>query len=162
MRLFGRRVPQVVRAVELEPGERRTAWALTAAGEPVVATDLGLRLPGVPRLDWPDLEKASWQRPQLTVLRVAQFAGTGDRHTVQLEQEGDLPDAVRGSVTDSVGWSNHYRLGPSGGVRVVGRRRPGQELLEWQLVYDRGTDLTDPLVREQAADLLLAARRTVG
>ena len=162
MRLFGRRVPEVVRAVVLEPGERRTAWGLTPGGEPVVATDLGLHLPGAARVDWPDVERASWSRPLLTVLRSAQIAGTGERHVVHLEQEGNLPDAVRGAVTDSVGWSSHYRLGPSGGVRVVGRRRPGRDLLDWQLVYDRGTDLSDPLVRAQAEDLLLSARRTVG
>ena len=94
--------------------------------------------------------------------RVAGVAGAGERRTVQLGQEGTLPDAVRSSVTGSVGWSSHYRLVPAGGVRVVGRRRPGQELLEWQLVYDPGTDLSDPAVQTQAADLLLSARRTVG
>jgi hypothetical protein len=65
-------------------------------------------------------------------------------------------------VSGSVGWSSHYRLRPRGGVRVVGRRRPGQDLLDWQLVYDAGTDLDDPLVRAQADELLLSARRTVG
>ena len=69
MPLFGRRrVPEVVSAVQLEPGERRSAWGLTPGGEPVVATDLGLRLPGAPRLDWHDVEKATWARPVLTVV----------------------------------------------------------------------------------------------
>lgn len=163
MRLFGRRrVPEVVSGVRLEPGERRSAWGLTVSGEPVVATDRGLRLPGAPRLDWHDVEKATWSRPVLTVVRVAEIAGAGERRTVQLEQEGMLPDAVRSAVTGSVGWSTHYRLRPRGGVRVVGRRRPGQDLLDWQLVYDAGTDPADPLVRVQAEELLLNARRTVG
>jgi hypothetical protein len=163
MPLFGRsRPPEAVAAVQLEPGERRSAWGLTPSGEPVVATDLGLRLPGAPRLDWHDVEKATWSRPVLTVVRVADVAGTGERRTVQLEDEGSLPDVVRSAVTGSVGWSSHYRLRPRGGVRVVGRRRPGQDLLAWQLVYDAGTDLDDPLVRAQADELLLNARRTVG
>ena len=163
MPLFGRRrVPEVVSAVRLEPGERRSAWGLTPEGEPVLATDLGLRLPGAPRLDWHDVEKATWARPLLTVVRVAEIAGAGERRSVRLEQEGTLPDAVRSAVTGSVGWSSHYRLRPSGGVRVVGRRRPGQDLLDWQLVYDAGTDPEDPLVRTQAEELLLTARRTVG
>ena len=163
MPLFGRRrVPEVVSAVRLEPGERRSAWGLTPEGEPVLATDLGLRLPGAPRLDWHDVEKATWARPLLTVVRVAEIAGAGERRSVRLEQEGTLPDAVRSAVTGSVGWSSHYRLRPSGGVRVVGRRRPGQDLLDWQLVYDAGTDPSDPLVRVQADELLLNARRTVG
>lgn len=162
-RLLGRRsVPEAVTAVRLEPGERRSAWGLTPGGEPVVVTDLGLWLPGAPRLDWHDVEKATWARPVLTVVRVALVAGTGERRTVQLEQEGNLPDAVRSAVTGSVGWSSHYRLRPRGGVRVVGRRRPGQDLLHWQLVYDVGTDPDDPLVRTQADELLLTARRTVG
>lgn len=162
MPLFRRRVPEAVAAVALEPGERRTAWGLTPGGDPVVATELGLRLPGAVRLDWPDIERASWARPMLTVLRVATTAGSGERHVVQLEQEGDLPDAIRSAVTGSVGWSSHYRLRPSGGVRVVGRRRPGQDLLDWQLVFDVGTDPDDPSVQAQTAELLLAARRTIG
>jgi hypothetical protein len=163
MPLFGRRrVPDAVTAVPLDPGERRTAWGLTPGGEPVVATELGLRLPGQPRLDWSDVERAVWARPVLTVQRVASFAGTGERRSVQLEDEGTLPDAVRSAVSDSVGWSSHYRLAPSGGVRVVGRRRPGRELLDWQLVHDPGTDVDDPAVQAQVAELLLAARRTIG
>ena len=162
MPLFGRRRPEVVSAVRLEPGERRTAWGLTPGGEPVVATDRGLRLPGTSRIDWHDVEKATWARPVLAVVRVAATAGAGERYTVQLEQEGTIPDAVRSAVTGSVGWSSHYRLRPRGGVRVVGRRRPGQDLLDWQLVYDPDTDQDDPLVRTQAEELLLAARRTVG
>ena len=163
MPLFGRRrVPEAVSAVQLEPGERRSAWGLTPGGEAVVATDLGLRLPGAPRVDWHDVEKATWSRPLLTVVRVAEVAGAGERRSVQLEQEEALPDAVRSAVTGSVGWSSHYRLRPRGGVRVVGRRLPGHDLLDWQLVYDAGTDLDDPLVRAQAEELLLSARRTVG
>ena len=163
MPLFRRkRVPAAVAAVVLEPGERRSAWALTSDGDAVVATDRGLRLPGAERLDWPDVERASWARPVLTVLRVAAVAGAGERRSVRLEDEGDLPDVVRSAVTGSVGWSSHYRLGPAGGVRVVGRRRPGLDLLDWQLVYDAGTDLDDPDVQAQAAELLLVARRTVG
>ncbi len=149
-------------AVVLEPGERRLAWALTPTGQPVVATDVGLRLPDGVRLDWPDVEKATWQRPVLAVVQVAEVSGTGTSWRLQLEQEGDLPDAVRSAVTASVAWSTHVRLQPTGGVRLVGRRRPGLEALDWQLVYDRGTDLGDPAVRGQAEGLLADARRTIG
>ena len=162
MRLFRRRVPPEVTAVALDAGERRLAWGLTPGGEPVVATDVGLRLPGAERLDWPDVERVSWSRPVLTVLRVATVEGTGERRSVQLEQEGELPDVVRTSVTASVAWSSHYRLRPSGGVRVVGRRRRGQDLLDWQLVYDPGTRHDDPAVVAQAEELLHGARRTIG
>lgn len=163
MALLRRRpVPAVVRDVALDPGDRRVAWALTPDGAPVVATELGLHLPGRDRLDWAAVEKAVWRRPVLTVTEVAEVEGAGAAYDVELAGDADLPEAVRTRVTASVAWSSHTRLHPSGGVRVVGRRRPGAEVLSWQLVYDRGTDPDDPLVREQAESLLLASRRTVG
>ena len=162
-RVFGRRrAPEAVRAVALDAGERRTAWGLTTAGDPVLATDVGLRVPGSVRLDWPDVEKATWVRPVLEVLEVAQVSGAGRRWRFELAEEGELPETVRSSVTASVAWSTHVGLSPAGGVRVVGRRRPGHELLDWQLVYDRGTDPDDPDVRAQAMAILADARRTIG
>ncbi|MDQ3503046.1 MAG: hypothetical protein M3486_05470, partial [Actinomycetota bacterium] len=82
---FGRRkLPAAVGDVPLDAGERRLVWALTMTGEAVVATDLGLRLPGGSRIDWPDVERVSWQRPQLTVLGIAPVAGTGSQQQVEL------------------------------------------------------------------------------
>ena len=163
MSLLRRRaVPPAVRAVPLPAGERRTAWAVTAAGEPLVATDRALLLPGGVRLAWEDVERAGWQPPELTVVQVAEVEGAGARHVLTLAEPGDLPAAVRARVTGSVAWSSHERLSPGGGVRVVGRRVPGEELLRWQLVYDRGTDRDDPLLRAQAQALLEGARRSIG
>jgi hypothetical protein len=165
VRLLRRRqVPDEVRAVVLEPGDRRVAWALTDDQQPVVATERGLVLPGRDRLDWADVERAVWQRPLLTVVESAQVAGTGRTTSLQLRETGDdrLVDVVRAGVTTSVAWSTHVRLQPAGGVRVVGRRRPGRETFDWQLVYDPGTDLDDPVVRAQAEQAALRAQRTVG
>lgn len=163
MPLFSRRrAPDAVRAVTLEPGERRVSWGLTDDGEPVVATDLGLRVPVGPRLDWPDIERAVWRRPLLTVLEMHERQGAGRSVALVLADEGDLPDVVRTRVTASVAWSSHSRLHPAGGVRVVGRRRPGRDDLDWQLSYDPETDLSDPGVRLQAERLLEGARRTIG
>ena len=163
MRFLRRRpVPPAVKAVTLPPGERRLAWALSTAGGPVLATDAARGLVDGPRLPWPGVERASWQRPRLTGLEVETVEGTGARHVLELEDDGDLPEVVRTRVTASVAWSSHARLTPHGGVRIVGRRRPGIEVLDWQLVYDPGTDLTDPLVRAQAEELLEGARRTIG
>lgn len=157
-----RRTPAAVRAVALPDGERRVAWGLTADAEPVVATDRSLLLPGGVRLPWEQVERAAWRPPQLEVLEVAPVEGSGARHLVVLEEAGDLPATVRARVTGSVAWSAHERLDPSGGVRIVGRRVPGEEVLRWQLVYDRGTDREDPLLRAQAEALLDSARTSVG
>lgn len=142
-------------------GERRLGWALTDAGEPVVVTDAALLLPAA-RLEWRQVERASWAPPVLVVDEVAEIAGTGARHALALVDEADLPAVVRTRVTASVAWSSHSRLSPAGGVRVVGRRRTGPDGLEWQLVYDEGTDTGDPLVRAQAEQLLAAARSALG
>lgn len=157
-----RPVPPAVAGLQLEPGERREAWAATPDDEAVVATDRALLLPGDVRIAWPDVERATWQPPVLTVLGIAEVEGAGVRHVVELVDERDLPQVVRARVTGSVLWSSHTRLDPAGGVRVVGRRRPGVEGLSWQLVFDRGTDRADPFVRAQADRLLEDARRAIG
>lgn len=155
-------VPDAVVAVRLDPGERRLGWAVTSSGTAVVATSSGLRLPGEPVLPWADVERAGWRRPVLTVTKMAAVDGTGTRWPLELADEGDLPDVVRTQVTASVAWSNHVRLAPAGGVRLVGRRRPGQDRLDWQLVFDAGTDPDDPQLRAQARALVEDARRTIG
>jgi hypothetical protein len=156
-----------VRAVALEAGDRRTAWALTTDGSPVVATERGLVLPGCERVDWADVERAGWQRPVLTVVETAvddpRVAGTGRTTTLTMQDDdGGLPDVVHAGVTSSVAWSSHVRFSPAGGARVVGRRRHDQELFDWQVVYDPGTDVDDPHVRAQAEAVVLRSRRTVG
>src|SRR4051794_2278946 len=160
-----RTVPDAVRAVALDRRERRAAWAMTVYGEPGVATDVGLRLPDQPVLPWDQIERASFSRPVLTVLELAEVEGTGAAHQVSLDLDGDLtdlPETVRARVAGSVAWSSHTKLVPAGGVRIVGRRRPGLEVLDWQLVFDRDTDPHDPELRAQAERFLDAARRTVG
>lgn len=156
------RLPDAVRAVAVQPGERRLAWAVTPAGEAVVATDLALHLPRAGRVEWADVEKAVWRRPTLTVVQVAPVEGTGAREAAELVEDDRLADIVRAQVTASVGWTDHVRLSPAGGVRVVGRRRPGRELLDWQLVFDTGTDPDDPALRAQADAVVERARRTIG
>jgi hypothetical protein len=161
-----RRAPESVRAVA-GPGDRVVAWALTPSGEPVVATEAHLVLPGAPEpIAWHDVEKVVWSTPRLTVTVLAPgdttVAGTGPAYDVELVDPGRLPDAVRTLVTGSVVWSSHASLGAAGGVRVVGRRQPGLEVFAWRLVLDAGTDVDDPLVREQAQALLVAARRSIG
>jgi hypothetical protein len=164
VKLFRRRpVPDAVRAVRLEPGDRRVAWAVTVDAEPVVATGRGLVLPGRDLLAWADVERVVWRRPELRVLELAEVAGSGRATTVVLEgEDGGLPDVVQAGVTGSVAWTTHLRVQPQGGVRVVGRRRPGLELLDWLVVYDEGTDPRDPGIRAQAEQVVARARRTVG
>ena len=170
MSLWGfRPVPVVIRSVPLLPGDRRLAWSLTTGGAPVLASAFGLTLPGAGLLEWHLVERITWQRPQLVVVRVAEppavgravVAGTGSSIALTLVEGGRLPEVVRARVTDSVVWSRHLAL-TQGGVRVVGRRQRSETAFAWQLVYDLGTDLEDPLVQAAAEGALTAARRTIG
>jgi hypothetical protein len=55
----------------------------------------------------------------------------------------DVPADVRTRVTRSVAFTAHYPL-PSGGVRVVARRIPGRDGVDWHVRFDEGTDQEDP------------------
>ena len=165
MKLFRRTaVPDAVKAVEVGAGERRIAWGLTPDGQPVVASSRALYLPDGTVLGWDEIERAHWDRPALDIVELTEHEGSGRRHHVELdlEHDTDLPETVRARVSASVAWSSHVKLQPRGGVRIVGRRRAGMEVLDWQLVFDRDTDPADAALRAQAQEHLAAARRTIG
>jgi hypothetical protein len=157
-------VADAVKAVALGPGERRVAWATTPDGQPVVASTRALYLPDGTTLGWDEIERAHWEKPVLRVIELTEREGSGTRHEVALDlaHDTDLPQEVRTRVSTSFAWSSHVKLQPAGGVRIVGRRRDGMEVFEWQLVFDRDTDAADPTLRAQAEQALAAARRTIG
>lgn len=157
-------VPAAVREVVLGPGERRVAWALTADGEAVVASTRALYLPTRDVLGWDGIERARWEAPRLRLVELTEHEGSGRQHEVilDLDSDTDLPEEVRARVGASVAWSSHVVLRPTGGVRIVGRRRAGAEVLDWQLVFDRDTDPADPALRAQAEAHVAAARRAIG
>ena len=153
-----------MKAVALGPGERRVAWALTPDAAAVVASTGALYLPDGTILAWDEIERAHWEKPVLWVVELTEQEGSGRRHEVQLDlsQDTDLPEEVRTRVSASFAWSSHVKLRPAGGVRIVGRRRAGLEVLDWQLVFDRDSDPADPALRAQADEALAAARRAIG
>jgi hypothetical protein len=167
VKLFRRRpVPAVVRTVTLPRGERRVGWGVTDTGAAVVAATGGLLLPDRELVPWTQVERATWQRPVLTVVEIAPGAapvrGAGPTTVLQLADEAGLAEAVRTGVTGSVAWSTRVRLQPEGGARVVGRRRPGSDALDWQVVYDEGTDVHDPAVRAQVDAVVRRSRASIG
>jgi hypothetical protein len=137
---------------------------VTSDAQPVVATTRALYLPDGTTLGWDAIERAHWEKPTLHLIELTEREGGGRRHevTLDLSTDTDLPEEVRARVSSSFAWSSHVRLRPAGGVRIVGRRRAGMEVLEWQLVFDRDTDPDDPALRAQAEEHLAAARRTIG
>lgn len=152
-----RTVPAAVRAVP----ERRLAWAVTDDGTALVAAPTSLYV-GEQPLPWTSVERVSWQPPVLTVTEVAEVEGTGASHSWTVVEEARLAETVRERVTASIAWSDVRSLQPAGSVRLVGRRVPGQELLEWQTVWRAGTNPADPLLRAQVDAFLDGLRRSIG
>lgn len=124
--------------------------------------------PPYERVSWHLINKATWRSPTLTLIEVedlgelegAQVMGERAPRSVRVAIPRALPQEVRQRVTRSVRYSAHHSLAPTGGVRVVARRVPGQDGLVWRLHFDPGTDADDPLLREQAGRLLAAAQRS--
>jgi hypothetical protein len=146
----------------LAAGERVLAWARLGAGSAVVATNLGLFLPGSgARLGWHEIHKATWDGKELTVVaaglveRREEYAVVANLPPVSVvpADPGDLPQVVRTRVTRSVALSSHHRV-PGGGVRVVARRVPGVDGLAWTVRYDDATGRRGPGVAEATAELV--------
>ena len=166
MRLFGRDRPPAEALARLDRDERVVSWASTADGDAVVATPLGLWVPGgTARLPWHLVTKATWRDGILTVI-AATDAGDGvlteqPPRSVGLAKPRDLPQTVRVRVERGIAFTRRYPV-PGGGVRVVGRRVPGRDGISWQLVFDGGADPRDPDVRARAAAAVERSRSEIG
>ena len=173
MRLFGKREKPPPEAVaRLDPDERVVSWA-PAPGGAVVATPLGLWLPGVPdRLPWHLIDKVIWRSNTLTLIPAVDSGGgvlvEQPPRSVRLEQPRDIPQNVRARIEKAIAFTRHHPVpgaegaGVRRGVRVVGRRVPGQDGVSWQLVFDPGVDRDDPAVRAAASAFVDQARAELG
>ena len=173
MRLFGKREkPPPESVARLDPDERVVSWA-PAPGGAVVATPLGLWLPGVPdRLPWHLIDKVIWRSNTLTLIPAVDSGGgvlvEQPPRSVRLEEPRDIPQNVRARIEKAIAFTRHHPLlgaeggGVRRGVRVVGRRVPGQDGVSWQLVFDPGVDRDDPAVRAAASAFVDQARAELG
>ncbi len=82
--------------------------------------------------------------------------------SVRIAVPRDLPQTVRVRVERTIASTRHYRLAAGGGVRVVGRRVPGQDGVGWQLVFDQGVDRDDPAVRAASVEMVRQSRSLLG
>jgi hypothetical protein len=160
---FRRRKLRSDRLPALDREERVIAWADTSPDAVVVATNLGLWLPGEDeRLGWHHVHKATWSAPTLTITP-ADPVGKGDGYEVMadlpsvaltLADPDEVPERVRERVTRSVAHTVHHELPGGGGVRVVARRVPGVDGVTWHVRFDDGTDGADDEVAAATAELV--------
>jgi hypothetical protein len=157
---FRRGRPPAAALATLEPGERVTAWGRTADDEVIIATPLGLWVPETGRLGWHEIHKARWDSGVLTLVPGVE-AEAGVREDAPprrylLAEPRNLPAEIRTRVTRSVAFTAHHQLG-SGGVRIVARRVPGRDGLDWVVRYDPGT-VRGPEDDQVVAELMAAAQ----
>jgi hypothetical protein len=169
VRLFHRpERPPAEALVRLDPDERVVSWA-PASGGAVLATPLGIWLPGSPdRLPWHLIDKATWRDGILTLIP-AEDSGDGvlverPPRTVRLDTPRDIPQTVRVRVQKAIAFTRHHPVPGADrrGVRVVGRRVPGRDGVSWQLVFDDGVDRNDPAIRAAADAYVEQARVELG
>ncbi|MGI5270137.1 hypothetical protein ACQEUU_13370 [Nonomuraea sp. CA-218870] len=152
-----RRLPIDVRAsLTTEPGERVLAFTSSDDGH-LVATTLALFLPDGTKVPYETVDKASWDEYGLRLITTG-----GDRHEVRVPEPRLLPETLRERVNATIVVNKHVQLPGRGGVRLVARRRPGGEVIGWNLVFDEGLDPEDPGLRAQAEQALEGMRRSMG
>jgi hypothetical protein len=156
------RRPPIPTGLTLEPGERVLAQAESADGT-VVATNRRLFLPdstGFHPVGWEHVERATWSRDDnhLVVIETVPFGTKPRRHRIGLGEATVFLDIVREQVQASVVISRHVAIAGERGVRVSGRRRPGERKVAWVVAPDSGIDLDDPDVRT-AVDYAVAQVR---
>ena len=147
----------------LHPRERLLAVARLADGSWVAATPRALVLPGR-RVDWSTVAHAEWsdERSQLRVDQMRTAGAEAETHRLVLDEPGRVPEVVRDRVTSSIVASRHTPVEGRAGVRVVARRVPGEDELQWQVVVDRGLDPADPRVQAASHTAVSDLRRELG
>lgn len=146
---------------ELQPGERLLATGSGPDGT-ASATTRGLSGPdGI--VEWHQVESATWdgENDVLTIIEVADRPSNKRRHRFTLDKPGRLVDVVREQVTASVLVSRHVPVESNGrGVRVTGRRAPGDEVT-WSAQVDSGIDMNDPATRARVDEAVALVRGEV-
>ena len=165
MKLPGRERPPREVAAAVTSRERVLAWAPYDGGHLVATVDGLWDVPAPPapasRLPWDEVDRAEWHDGHLSM----QVTRPDDDPRVmgfEVLAPGRLPEVIKDRVNASIVVNDWHRLTTGGGVRVLGRRRHGDERLRWLLAFDRPTDATDPEKRAEAATHLRLARESVG
>jgi hypothetical protein len=170
VRLFRRRgIPaDALAALGMQRSDHAIAAARTTDGRWVVATGENLVVGPAPetsdnvrRLPWEGIGAAAW-RDDLLEVSVSFPRRPPERIALRFDEPGRLPEAVRDRVTASIVVNEHVRIDGRLGVRIVGRRRAGEDPLIWTLAFDRGLDVNDPWVRGRAEEELARLREMTG
>ena len=132
----------------------------------IMATNHRLLLPdstGYHAIGWEHVERATWSRDddRLVVVETVPLGAKPRRHRIGLGEATTFLDIVREQVQASVVVSRHIPIAGERGVRVSGRRRPGNRSLAWVVAVDTGIDLDDPAIRNAVDSAVAQVRAEV-
>lgn len=168
MRLRKPRLPDdVLRAIELRPQEHILTWTADPDGRYLIATESDLilqrRPPNYERIGWEAIEQASFKDGHL-VVDVSESGYDSDALTrlkIPLGSDIELPIVVRDRVTASIAVNQHVPLQDKFGVRVVARKRAGENALRWG--YRRDPELVfTPELQAEAEAAVTQVRGALG
>nr|WP_157233775.1 hypothetical protein [Kibdelosporangium phytohabitans] len=162
-RLTGRQVPDDFEGT-LDDGEYVLTSAEVKSGGHMVATSLGLWLPGSRRVGWHMISKATWGGGALVLIEATEASQAGAAVVLEdmppvrfvFAQSGKLPDTIHDRVTKSIASRHRHEL-PGGGAWFVQRKVPGRDGIVLQVRPDKGTDAdaVERVAEEVAAKLSL-------
>jgi hypothetical protein len=131
-------------------------------GDWVAATDRALVGVGW-RASWSSVTHAQWYDDTST-LDFAWLDDAGERQAraLVLEEPGRLPETVHERVDATILLRRYLEVRDRKGVRVVARRQPGADDVEWQVVADPGVDPAEPQVSARVAETIRAMSAELG
>jgi hypothetical protein len=127
------RLPDAARAsLDLARGERVLSAGGLRGGDWVAATNQGLVGAGW-RVAWSAATHAQWYDDASTLV-VTWLDDAGERleRSLVLDEPGLLPETVHERVTATILLSQHLPVSGKLGVRIVARRQPGSDEVQWR------------------------------
>jgi hypothetical protein len=126
-------------------------------------TARALYLPDGTVLGWNEVDEAVWNVDESTLdLVTLPIDGPARSYRVHLPDPGRLPELVRERVTSSIVVNQHVPLAGRAGAKIIARRVPGRDQLDWIVLYDAGIDGADPVIMERVQDAVAVLRRDLG
>lgn len=153
----------------LAPEEHPLVTTCDIADASVVATHAALHRLGAPdgsgdwsRWGWEKIARIAWDDVTSTLHLVGQAPHLPQPVTLALPDPGPLVAVARERVTWTTPWATRVALRSSGTMRLVVRRHPITDRMDWFLYPDATIDKADAGVQQELEEVLARCRAETG
>jgi hypothetical protein len=159
---------EVLRALGIAEGEMVIAAGMALDGTPdqqvhVVATTRGLYCSTwTDAIAWEHISSVQWDEPVLDLVVVSDADAPAKLRSLRLARGRKLPEAVHDRVRNSVVTSERREVAPDHWATFAARRSSTNDAISWTVVFDRSSDLSDPVLRQHADAILQELRQSFG